>query len=103
MLRLLLVESSGVPRFWWLQFPYSDKLVHAGVFAVGSLLLTLGMRPWTRNAVMTTVVLWGISLAVLTESYQSCCLETRSGEWSDLLSDLLGTALPLVVGLWRRD
>jgi len=102
MLRLLLVEASGLPKFWWLQFPFSDKLVHAGVFAVGSLLLIYALQTAKRTVISAAVACWALTLALSTEYYQHCCVASRTGEWADLLADVVGAALPLLLfKYWR--
>lgn len=92
--RLMLSESSGLPRFWWLDFPYSDKLVHAGVFGVGSALIVLGLMKSSKSVLWTVIVMWALGVGAFTEYYQHCCLHTRTGEMADLLSDLVGACLP---------
>lgn len=94
MFRLLLSESSGLPRFWWLDFPFSDKLIHAAVFGVGSGLLVLGLMNSTRNVIWGVIAVWALGVGAFTEYYQHCCLHTRTGEMADLLSDLAGACLP---------
>lgn len=103
ILKLLLSESEGLPKFPWLDFPNADKLLHAGVFAVGSALILIALRAERMSGSLRPKVLavavWAIVLGSLTEAVQHCCVDTRSGEWADLMADLAGAALP-VAGLW---
>jgi VanZ family protein len=102
ILVLLLSEASGLPKFWWLQFPFSDKLIHAGVFAIGSLLLVYAMQTFKDTVVAISVASWALTLALSTEYYQHCCVASRTGEWADLLADVVGAALPLLLfKYWR--
>jgi VanZ family protein len=98
MLRLLLTDVSGLPRFWWLQFPHSDKLVHATMFGVLSVLVLLAI--WATSlkplSVISIVALWAIALAVVTELVQHCCIPSRAGEAADLAADLIGAAIPIL-------
>lgn len=102
ILVLLLSEESGLPKFWWLQFPFSDKLIHAGIFAVGSLLLIYGLQWAKQTTISLTVICWALPLALFTEYYQHCCVAGRSGEWPDLLADVVGAALPLLLVRFLR-
>lgn len=99
---LLLKESNGLPRFWWLQFAHSDKLIHAGLFAVGSLLLLFGLRwPGGRKALSAAAV-WALTIGIISEYAQHCCVETRTGELTDLVADLTGAVMvPIAMRLLR--
>ncbi|MCF8257307.1 MAG: VanZ family protein [Flavobacteriales bacterium] len=97
ILFLLLSESSGLPKFWWLDFPFSDKVVHAVIFAVGSILLVHGLRSLQWKMTVLAVACWALVVGSATEYYQHCCLKTRTGEWPDLLADVAGALLPLIV------
>jgi len=98
MLKLLLSESSGLPRLWWLNFPFSDKVMHAGIFGVNSLLLLYALRhsvpQWHRLAGL--ILLWTVVFGASTELAQHCCVESRTGDVFDLLADLVGGVLPLI-------
>lgn len=98
MLKLLLSESSGLPRLWWLDFPFSDKVLHAGIFGVNTLLLLYALRnampQWFRLAGL--ILLWTLVFGASTELMQYYFIETRSGDVLDLLADMVGGTLPLV-------
>ncbi|MBL4677391.1 MAG: VanZ family protein [Mucilaginibacter sp.] len=75
-----------------------DKLTHCGLFFVLSVLYCAGsIRKWnTRNirieiAVKNTIVL--LSYGALIELLQSKVFTWRSGDFNDLLCDLIGTCM----------
>jgi hypothetical protein len=95
ILWLLLREPSGFPKIWWLDFVHSDKLVHAGLFALGAGLLT-----WALGCIRTgwaVVLMWAVMLGSATELLQHCCVPGRTGELSDLLADMLGAMVSFVL------
>jgi VanZ family protein len=71
-----------------------DKVVHAGLF----LLVTwLGLRLGWRWIVPVMV-----GQAALSELVQTWLLPQRSGDWGDLVADLAGIALAVVITLTQR-
>ncbi len=80
--------STGVPLF-----PHADKVVHVLVFLVPTAVALLaGIRP-------ALVVALFAGHAVVSEVVQGALLTTRSGDPLDVLADLTGVALGVVV--WR--
>jgi len=97
---LLTKEAEGLPTLWWLQFPHSDKAVHAALFGIGGILLSLAAGDRGRSWAM--VVAWAIAVGSATEYLQHCCVDSRSGELADLLADVVGALASLiVVRTWR--
>jgi len=95
ILWLLLMEPSGFPKIWWLDFVHSDKLVHAGLFALGAGLLT-----WAWDGIRhgwAVVLMWAVMLGSATEMLQHCCVSGRTGEVADLLADMLGAMVSFVL------
>jgi VanZ family protein len=71
-----------------------DKVVHLGLFCVVTWLgLRLGYR-W--------IVAVMIGQAALSELVQLWFMPQRSGDWGDLLADLVGIALAVVITLTTR-
>ena len=68
-------------------FPYADKVVHLGLFA-----LLAGTARWRFGPVSAALVAVA-AYAVLSEVVQGALLSTRSGDAYDVLADLLGAAL----------
>ena len=97
---LLTKEAEGFPTLWWLKFSHSDKVVHAGLFGFGGMLLSLavGSRRWGWTVVMA----WAMAVGAATEYLQYCCVDSRNGELIDLLADLAGALVSMiVVQLWN--
>ena len=79
-------EGGGPPPF-----PQADKVVHVTVFLVPVALAVLaGFRPWAVAAVFA-------AHAVLSEAVQAVFLPHRSGNPGDVVADLVGIALGLLV------
>lgn len=73
--------------------PGVDKIVHAAVFAAVA---------WTgRAAGLSRVVLAGglVAHAVLSEALQAWLLTARSGDPLDVVADLVGTAMGMLLAL----
>lgn len=86
-------NPSGVPAF-----PGLDKIVHATIFALPTLvgLLALSERAWLVPALM-------VAHAPLSEVVQATLLPERSGDPMDAAADLVGVAAGIVIGsLVRR-
>ncbi len=94
---VLYAPSGGGPAL----FPNADKVVHLLVFLVPvSLAVVAGARRWVVGAVFA-------AQAVLSEVVQATLLSQRSGDVLDVVADLTGVALGLLVGTvllrrWRR-
>jgi VanZ family protein len=107
ILKLLLSESSGIPRFWWLDFPHVDKLIHMVLFGVNAVLVMFALDGNSKSPSnihpIGFVLLWTLILGAGTEMAQHFFLVTRSGNLLDLLADLAGGALPLLwISLRKR-
>jgi len=88
---LLWPSAPGVPLF-----PYSDKIVHALVFAA---------LAWTGRRAGLPVMGLGVGLlvyAVGSEVVQHTLLPGRSGDLTDVVADLVGVALGLVLARHLR-
>nr|WP_205123004.1 VanZ family protein [Tenggerimyces flavus] len=72
-------------------FPYSDKLVHLGVFG---LVAFLGRWVGIRSLWLGVVL---VAHAILSEVIQATLLPARSGDPLDALADIVGVGLGLVV------
>ena len=68
-------------------FPQSDKLVHAGLFA-----LLAGTARWRLGA-RAAVLLVVAAYAPASEVVQALLLPGRDGDWHDAAADLLGAGL----------
>jgi hypothetical protein len=89
---LSLTESTHMPSV-----SLNDKAVHGVMYALlaGSWMLPVRRPVW----VCIGVTAYGALLEVL----QHYCTMTRSGEWLDVLADLIGAFVGvLIVILWQR-
>lgn len=80
-------SAPGIPLF-----PYADKVVHLAIFAIPAALFALAGL---------SVPAWGAGLtayAVGTEVIQATLLPQRSGSVGDLVADLSGIALGVLIG-----
>ena len=78
-------------------FPYADKLAHVVVFLAVA---------WTGSRAGLPVRALGAGLlayAVASEVIQETLLPDRSGDWTDVIADLAGTGLGLLVARSRRS
>jgi VanZ family protein len=97
---LLTKDAEGLPSLWWLKFPHSDKAVHAMLFGIGGVLLSLAADYRRRN--WAVVIAWAITVGAATEYIQHCCVDSRNGDLADLLADVVGALASLiVVSTWR--
>ena len=71
-----------------------DKVVHAGIFVVFSVLWA---RTLTIRRRFAWVALGGIALAILTELVQTLPIVGRDGEVSDALTDVAGVLVGIVL------
>jgi VanZ family protein len=103
---LISIPGSTFPRTSLFHIPHFDKLVHAGIFAVFTLLVNYGMYMqddsfFKRNH-YTISLSAGVIFGVLTEWFQLHYVPGRSGEWPDLLADLLGAVAGMGLFYYSR-
>lgn len=82
---------------WVKLIPDFDKVVHWGIFA---LFAVLWLRTTTSRRRYLRVGLAGLALAVVTEVVQDIAPVGRDGELADGITDLIGTAIGLIVARW---
>ncbi len=112
LLYLTLAPADKLPPTPHWQLLSFDTFAHAAFFAVQALLAWLWLRHQTRYPRLArhaglTVLLGGTAFGALIEVLQMTLPFNRHGEWSDLISDSLGTAaalglLKLAAGPLRR-
>ena len=84
-------STPGVPLF-----PHADKVIHATVFAVPVwAALRLGMRRWVVVAVAA-------AHAPVSELVQAVVLRDRTGDVLDVLADLAGVVIGVLLAGGRR-
>jgi VanZ family protein len=83
------------------QVLHLDKFVHAGIFAVFSV-LWLRALPAARSSVVM-VALAGLALAALTEIVQNLPIINREAELEDALADFAGVLLGIPLFRWLEQ
>jgi VanZ family protein len=87
--------------------PQFDKYVHVLIFLI---LVWLGCRPWFRindHAVSTRIFVMIAVLAclygIIMEFVQDGLVPRRSFEFADILADVGGSILGLLISFWQRN
>jgi VanZ family protein len=94
--------GGGPPSFY---FPGMDKLIHAGMYGSFTMVVLL---TYYRNSQLTSrapllLMLFVWLYSALMELVQYFFIEFRSGEWRDLIANLVGILLgALIVFVFRR-
>lgn len=94
ILWIISIPGGNVPKLSFFNFPHIDKLIHAFVFGVFTLLLSYGFYkqkylilaryPYTFSIII------GVIYSLLTEWIQFRFVSGRSGELLDVIADLVG-------------
>jgi VanZ family protein len=98
---LCVLPGYAIPHYSWTDLLSVDKLVHAFLFAVLTLLLIRGFTKQTEVAFLksnTLSVVFFISVLYggLLELMQNYCLTDRNGSWFDLIADAIGAIIGIV-------
>lgn len=103
---LISIPGSAFPSTSLFKIPHFDKLVHLGIFAVFALLANYGLymqRDFFFSRYHYTISLVsGVIFGVITEWFQLHYVPGRSGEWPDLLADVLGSLAGMVMFYYSR-
>ena len=102
-LTLTPIPAASTPG--WLDRIHADKIVHALLFAVWTVLLVKGLRGWvSRPFIVRHAQLLGLlvalAYAVLTEVMQESMGLGRRGTLGDVLADALGIILAMAWIIW---
>jgi VanZ family protein len=82
----------------WFEIAHLDKIVHAGIFTVFSVLWLRAIPGGNRR--FLAVLLAGTALGALTEVVQNLPIVHREGEIGDFLVDLLGVVVGFPIYAW---
>jgi VanZ family protein len=97
---LFFLPGSALPRENWFAQIYIDKWVHVGLFAALVFLWrsAFGWRPGM-------LVLFSLAYGFSVEMIQQQWIPNRSFDWFDVLADMTGTVLGLLVwtGAYRKN
>ena len=94
---LCATPGQYIPTANWLELLSFDKLVHAGIFFVLSVLFFLVQVKYHQQLIwryvyFLTAVLYGILLELMQARYFS----NRSADWKDALADAFGCLIALI-------
>lgn len=102
ILGLCLVPARGLPEWDWFSLLDLDKLVHAVMFFVLSLLLAQAFRTAGRPA---NYLFWGIIISALygvaTEVLQGLEALGRRTDPADMIANTVGAVVAAVFARWR--
>jgi hypothetical protein len=79
---------------WWFRLPSLDKVVHAGIFVVLSI---LWLRLGRSKRMIWAVILGGFALGALTELGQLLPIVKRNAELYDLATDCVGVLVGVAI------
>ena len=93
---LLSVPGSDIPHVRFLDFPYSDKLIHVGMFALLSALFSYPFTLAAEDFIVlrkkfTTTAMCVLAYGVLMEFVQKYFVPGRSFDFLDIVSDGIGS------------
>jgi hypothetical protein len=91
---LFFLPGSAIPKESWLDAIYADKIVHIGLFGVGSLLLKKAGIVRSGLALLAVLAAYGL----MVEMIQGRWIPNRSFDWIDLLVDVAGAAAGTLIG-----
>lgn len=99
---LSLVESNQVP-----QTPLNDKVVHGAMYAVLAVLLMLPYSLRSSWRIYLSAFVLAAGYGLLMECLQEYCTSTRTMEALDILANIVGAIIGLLLfafvrWLWKR-
>ena len=98
---LLILIGSLIPPNNIPDIQFSDKLIHAIFYGILAFLLFLAVdqqnkKPNTLVSRWRAVLIIGFSAGILVELIQVYLTESRSGEWLDIIANVLGMLIALI-------
>lgn len=97
MCYLLFSPGSALPKPGF-NIPHSDKVIHAGMFAVLVFLFRLDSRKTQNANLRITLLIIGVfAFGTLSEYLQHAFIPGRSGNVYDLLADIVGIFIGLLL------
>jgi VanZ family protein len=91
-----LIPADELPETPLINIPYFDKLVHLGMYFFLAILLVNPLKTVKFPAFFFTVI-FSVLLGGGLELLQLYCTKNRTGDWYDLLADVLGTVAGLLI------
>jgi VanZ family protein len=96
---LFFLPGSDLPKASWMDGIYIDKWVHTGLFA-GLLFLWRSSFNWNWNNYNSILLLLALLYGLSVEIVQGQWISNRSFDLFDLLCDMIGSVLGIL--LWLR-
>ncbi len=90
---LLLIPTSEITKPKII-IPYFDKIIHFGIFSIWGIIFQLENK--TKHRIPPTIIL-GAGFAISTELMQKYLTTTRTFDYLDILADLTGIILSVIV------
>ncbi|MDB5251507.1 MAG: hypothetical protein JWP27_676 [Flaviaesturariibacter sp.] len=96
---LFFLPGSALPQESWLDAIYADKIVHVGLFAVASLLLSRTGLARTSAGLFAWLAAYGLAVEIV----QGLWVPNRSCDMMDWVVDLIGALAGLfLAGRWAK-
>jgi hypothetical protein len=108
ILFLICMPQSKVPEidFWWIELMRPDKIIHAMMFGIQSLLFILPLKKTKSNSSAVKKRVIGISILVIFWGLATECIQLivpgRSFEWLDWLADSVGVLIIMIYFLRQQ-
>jgi VanZ family protein len=101
ILFLCLIDTKELPSVSYLELLEFDKIVHIILFGLLVLSLTIALRKqsvirWIRNNAMLIALAFSILYGCVIESIQFFVVPERTGEFDDILANVIGSVLGIV-------
>ncbi len=83
------------------KFPYQDKVLHIGLYAILSGILALGMIRSEKEYLSITIVSMSIFISTLYGFFLEVCqifVPTRSFDWLDVVANFIGSLFGVILG-----
>ncbi len=96
ILFIIGIPGSNIPSSSLFEIPHFDKMIHAGIFGVLSLLLCYGFfrqgkKPFSAGFSYTITIAICVIYGGLTEMYQHFYVAGRSGDFLDFVANISGS------------
>ena len=101
---LCFLPGNTANKLTFIDFPHFDKLVHFGMYFIFSFALFLDLKNNTRiqkKQILLIILLLTLFIGGSIEIIQNYFIPLRSGDWYDLLADLVGS-LVFIVGFFLK-
>ncbi|TAH08327.1 MAG: hypothetical protein EAZ12_07785 [Sphingobacteriia bacterium] len=94
---LFTLPGNSLPTIYWLDIPFLDKYIHAGIFFILCFTATIAWKVNNRGKINLPItigiILFFISYGIGIEFYQENYVEGRAFELLDFVADTIGCML----------